>query len=345
MAQIRVMADAVDARGRGERRVHDDGGGPDVVKPVGDGFRIEGGDDRLGKEPGQEAGAGLGVFVEMQMARGVLAEGALRHDRQHAGAGAWFQDGVARPDGGGLERGIGQGQRRRELLQADLLVRALRMRRFERGDGVEHRQHGAGAVRSCPGLLAHRPAVALHEQHDGGFGGLVGVLPHPGAQSVGCAEGPGHRIPEGRGGERPAGLKGGQQGLGGSKQGVARGRTGRRYGRVDGEIRKGRTRVRVRRRAGVEHGMLRAGRWEAGRRREAGLAPGPAGPPPACWPASCRRRARKWESAFGEVQAGSGGADQPNRLPSALKVHSFTATISSTVSSEVWCSYSERSWR
>ena len=260
MAQIRVMADAVDARGRGERRVHDDGRGPDVVKPVGDGFRIEGGCDGLGEEPGQEAGAGLCVFVEMQMARGLRSHGAFRHHRQHAGAGRGLQHGVARPDGGGLQGGIGERQRRRELLQADLLVRALRMRRFERGDGVEHRQHGAGAVRAGARTLAHGPAVALHEQHDGGFGGLVGVLPDPAALGVRRAEGPRHRIPEGRGIERPAGLQDRQQTPGRGEQGIARDRTGRRCGPVDGGRGKGWTRVRVRRLVGVEHGDLRAGR-------------------------------------------------------------------------------------
>ena len=255
-----MVADAVDARRRGKRRVHQHRRRPDVVEPVGDGFRVEGGDGRLGKEPGQEAGAGLCVFVEMQMARGLRCHRALRHHRQHAGAGRGLQHGVARPDGGGLERGIGQGQRRRELLKADLLVRALRVRGFERGDGIEQRQHGAGAVRAGARTLAHGPAVALHEQHDGGLGGLVGVLPDPAALGVRRAEGPRHRIPEGRGVERPAGLQDRQEGLGRGEQGIARDRTGRRCGPVDGGRGKGRTRVRVRRLIGVEHGDLRAGR-------------------------------------------------------------------------------------
>ena len=68
MTKIGVVADAVDARRRGERRVHDDGRGRDVVKPVGDGFRVEGGGERLREEPGQEAGARLRVFVQMEIA-------------------------------------------------------------------------------------------------------------------------------------------------------------------------------------------------------------------------------------------------------------------------------------
>ena len=70
VAQVRMVADAVDARRRGKRRVHQHHRRPDVVEPVGDGFRVEGGDGRLGKEPGQEAGAGLRVFVEVEMAGG-----------------------------------------------------------------------------------------------------------------------------------------------------------------------------------------------------------------------------------------------------------------------------------
>ena len=134
------------------------------------------------------------------------------------------------------------------------------MRGFERGDGIEQRQHGAGAVRAGARALAHGAPVALHEQHDGGLGGFVGVLPDPAALGVRHAEGPRHRIPEGRGVERPAGLQNRQQTPGRGEQGIARDRTGRRCGRVDGGRGKGRTRVRVRRLMGVEHGDLRAGR-------------------------------------------------------------------------------------
>ena len=187
------------------------------------------------------------------------AHRAFGHHRQHAGAGRGLQHGVARPDGGGLEGGIGQRQRRRELLQADLFLGALGMRRLQCGDRRQHPEHGAGAVLpgACP--AAHGAAVALDEQHDGGFGRLVGVLPEPRARSVRAAEGIRHRIAEGRGIEGPTGLQDRQQTPGRREQGVARDRAGRRCGRVDGERRKGRTRERVRRLMGVEHGDLRAG--------------------------------------------------------------------------------------
>ena len=55
---------------------------------------------------------------------------------------------------------------------------------------------------------------------------------------------------------------------------------------------------------------------------------------------ACRRA-----DGFRKSVRSSGGLDQPNRLPSAVKVQALADTISSTASSEVWCSYSERSWR
>ena len=272
MAQIRVVADAVDARRRGKRRVHDDGRGRHVVKPVGDGFRIEGGGDGLGEQMGQEMRARVGVFVEIQTARGPVAHRAFGYHRQHAGAGARLQHGIARPDGGGAERDIGQRQRRRELLQADLLLGALRVRRLERRDGVQHCQHVAGAVRPGPGLLAHGAPVTLHEQHDRGFGGLVGILPEPGALGIGGAEGARHGVPERPGIERPAGFQDRQQGPGGGKQGVRSGRR-RAHGNGCGGGIGGKLRAcgRVRRRMGVEHEDLRAG--IAGKRRAGGAKP------------------------------------------------------------------------
>ena len=301
----------------------------------------------------------------MERASHPVAQRALRHDRQHAGAGGGLQHDIARPDRGGLERGVGERQRGRELLQANLLLGAPGVGGFQRGDRLQHRQHAARPVRPGAASAAHAPAVALEEQHRRRFDGFVGVLPDPAALGVGRAEGFRHGVPERRGVERPAGLQHRQQGLGRGVQGVARGRAGRRFGRVGGERGKGRTREGVRRRAGVEHGRLRAGR--AGRRAggaERDLPPRPAGPAPAGWPDSRRRRARRrsrssgrpdWqtqdrEGEIGRVRRRSGpGADrrrrQPNRLPSAVKVHSFMPTISSTASSEVWCSYSERSWR
>ena len=182
MAEVRVVADAVDAGRCREGRVHQHDGRADVVQPVGDGLGVEGGDYGLREEKGQKTGAGGSDLVEMQIAGGALAERALGHHREHAGAGRRLQHGVARPDGGGLERGIGERQRRRELLQADLLLRAPGVRGLQRRDGIQHRQHAARPVGPGAGVAAHGPAVALKEQDGCGFGGLVGVLPDPGAR-------------------------------------------------------------------------------------------------------------------------------------------------------------------
>ena len=261
MTQICVVADPIDPRRRRKRRVHQHHGRADIVQPVGDGLGVEGGDDSLRKEKAQEPGAHRRDLVEMQMAEGALAERAFGHDGQHAGAGAGLQHGVARPDGGGLEGGIGERQRRRELLQADLLLRPLGVGGLQRCNGVQHRQHAARPVRPGAGIAAHGAPIALEEHDGGGFGGLVGVLPDPGALGVGGAEGLRHGAPQRGGVERLAALQDRQQGAGSGEQGIGpRGmRRLRCYGRVDGDGRKGRTRKGIRRRMGVEHGCLRAG--------------------------------------------------------------------------------------
>ena len=226
MAQIGVVADAVDPRRDGKRRVHQHHRGPDVAQPVGDGFRVERGHNRLREQLRQQPRPRLRVFIEMEAAVGVLAERAFRHYRQHPGAGRGFQHGVARPDRGGLEGGIGERQRGRELLEPDLLLGPPGVRGLQRGDGPQHGQHAARPVRREAASLAHAPAVALEEQHGGGLGGLVGVLPEPGAHRVRSAEGVGHGVPEDRGIERPARLQNRQQGPGRGEQGVAPGPDG-----------------------------------------------------------------------------------------------------------------------
>ena len=279
MAEVGVAGDAVHAGRRREGRVHQHDGGPDVMQPVRDGFRVEGGHHGLGKQPGQKTRPRLRVFVEVECARCSVAQGALRHHRQHAGAGRRLQHGVAGPDRGGLQRGIGERQRGRELLEPDLLLGAPGMRGLQRGDGFQHGQHAARP--SGAGVTAHAPAVALHEDHDGRLGGLVGVLPDPCAIGVRPAECLRHGVPESPGIERPARLQDRKQGVGSGEKGVSGGRTGRRCGRIDGGGGKGRTREGVRRRAGVEHGPVSVlkGIGPAWAGREIRLPPRPAGPP------------------------------------------------------------------
>ena len=260
MAQIGVVADAGNTRRCREWRVHQDDGGPDAGQPVGDGLGVVAGDGGGGKELAEEPGAGVRDFVQMQRAGGPVAERALRHHGQHAGACRGFEHDIARPDGGGAERGIGERQRGRELLEADLVLGTLGMRGLQGGDRGQHGEHPAGAVRPGAGLFAHGAPVTLHEQHHGSLGGLVGVLPDPSTAGIAGAEGSGHGGADGGGVEGPPGFEDREQGPGGGKQGAPCGRRGMR-GRRDGRRGVGGMRACgcVRRLGGVEHGVLRIG--------------------------------------------------------------------------------------
>ena len=262
MAQVGVVADAVHTGACRKGWVHQHDRGAERRQIVGDGFGVVARDGRAREQPGQKPGACGGELVKMKRPVGLLAERTRSHHSEHAGAGGRFEDDIAWADGGGLERGIGERQRRGELLQPELLLGALCVRRLQCRDGDQHRQHPAGAVRSGACGPAHGAAVALEEQHGGGFGGLVGVLPDPGARSIGRTEGLRHGIPEGRGIERQAGLQHRQQSPRCREQGVGPGRMGRRlFGMwVGDDGGKGRARESVRRRMGIEHGDLRAGR-------------------------------------------------------------------------------------
>ena len=259
---------------------------------VGEGLGVVAGDGGAGKQPREQAGADRCDLVQIQPAGGVLAERALRHHGEHPGAGAGLQHDIARPDRGGLERGIGERQRRRELLEADLLLGALRVRGLQRGDRREHVEHPAGAVRARAGPLAHGAPVAADEHHDRGLGRLVGVLPDPGALGVARAMGAGHGIAERGGIEGPARFEHGEQGPGGVEErgGTVLDGAGGAGGR-DGCRGKLRARGRVRRRVGVEHGVLRSGRtWN---RRPCGESEGSRAASPGLPPAGCLASGRR----------------------------------------------------
>ena len=191
---------------------------------------------------------------------GILAECKLRHDGQHACARRGFEHHVAGPDHGCLERGVGERQRRRELLIPELVLGAPRLGGLERGEGFQHAQHGGGTVRAGAGFAPHGAAVALEEQHQRRLGRLVGVLPDPGALGVGAAEGGGHGAPQDRGVEAAAGLEYGQQGGGRGDQCGGRGDGILRQGQGSGEMRR-RWWGGGRRRGGVEHGAGSGSAW------------------------------------------------------------------------------------
>ena len=108
MAQIGVVADTGNTRRRGEWRVHQDDGRPDARQMVGDVLGVVAGDGGAGKQLAEEPGARIRDLVQMKRAGGPVAERALGHDGQHAGAGGGFEHDIAGADGGGPERGIGE---------------------------------------------------------------------------------------------------------------------------------------------------------------------------------------------------------------------------------------------
>ena len=171
-----------------------------------------------GNKPASSPARTVAISFRCRCPAARLRKRALRHDDQHAGAGRGLQHGVAGADGGGPERGVGERQRGRELLEPDLVLGALRVRGLQRGDRRQHRQHFPGAVRAGAGPLAHGAPVTLHEQHHGGLRRFVGVLPDPGAVGVARSEGAGHGVAERRGVERPAGFEHGEQGPGGVEE-------------------------------------------------------------------------------------------------------------------------------
>ena len=261
MTQIRVVTDALDPGACRKRRVHQHHGGLQVREIIGDGLGVVAGDRRVREQSSKQPGANGGNLVQVQgiprtRAIAALAEGALGHDGEHAGTRRGLEHDVAGPDGGGLQRGVGERQGGGELLQGKLFFRPPCLGRLQGRQGFQHGEHGGGGSGSGAGLAAHEAAVTLDEQHHRGFGRFVGVLPDPGALRVAGAEGRAHGLAQGLCIERPARLQVGKQsGCSGQQRGRlgadARG-IGIRWGCGNG-LDGGRPRGRVRRRLGVEH--------------------------------------------------------------------------------------------
>ena len=128
VAQIRLMADALDPGACRERRVHQHHGGMQAGQIVADGLGVVAGDRRVREQSSTQPGANGGDLVQVQglprsRAIAVLAEGALGHDGEHAGTRRGLEHDVAGPDGGGLQRGVGERQGGGELLQSKLFLR------------------------------------------------------------------------------------------------------------------------------------------------------------------------------------------------------------------------------
>ena len=151
----------------------------------------------------------------------------MRHDGQHSCTGRGFEHAIAGPDGSGLQRRVGQRQRRGELLHLHLFFGAPGLGRLQGGERLQHGEHSGRSVGSGSRFAAHEAGVTLEEQDQCRLGGLVGILPYPGAFGVVGAEGGAHGAAKRGRIERLAGLQGGQQIGGGMKQ-----RGGLRWGRA-----------------------------------------------------------------------------------------------------------------
>ena len=233
VAQVGVAAHAVEVRAARERRVHQHDAGLHLGEQVADVLGVVPADLGVGEAVAEQSGAGAGQLVQVQAAAGRLVDAQRGERGEHAGAGRRLQHGVAGADGGGDARGPGHLQRGGELLQVDLLVAAPGLGRLERRDGVEQGQHRVRAL----GAAQQRAAVADEQEHDGGLGRLVGVLPLPGALGVGGAEHVGQRLAQAFAVDLLAGLESGQQAHAGPEQ--AQGRVGDAQGRgtVAGRLR------------------------------------------------------------------------------------------------------------
>ncbi len=168
-----------------EGRVHDDDRGADCrVEMVVDLRGVVMRDQRRRKQLGEQAGAHWRQFVERKLAALELGE-----DGEQARAGRGLQHEVAGLD---VRRGHhrpAERDRRRELLEDRALLRTPGMRRRQRREPAEQRQHSL----RCVSFLDQRWSVAAQEQHGRGLRRLIGELPVPGAAGVGGAEGLGHR--------------------------------------------------------------------------------------------------------------------------------------------------------
>ena len=95
-----------------------------------------------------------------------------------------FKDKIGRNKLSRARHGFADADRRRELLQADAVLRALGVRGQQLLDPLQK----AGKFRRVTtGLCKKRPAVAPEKQNAGRFRGLIGIFPAPGAVGVGAA--------------------------------------------------------------------------------------------------------------------------------------------------------------
>ena len=89
------------------------------------------------------------------------------------------------------------------MLEPLAFLRPARMRRQERRKPLEHGK----IARRDAGFLQHAMGVFAQEQDGGGFRGLIGVLPDPGAVLIARLKRGGHRLAQQMRVERLAAFK------------------------------------------------------------------------------------------------------------------------------------------
>lgn len=193
MLEGSVPHPTLDPGGNRERWVHQhDAGSNGVRKPIVDLRRIVARHGLRWEQPIQQVGAIGREFIQRQRRR------AGYIDREQPGAGRWLHHDVAVDDAGRQGRDVSQADRRRELLKPLALLGALRLRRQEGRNAIEHRERGRRAGRSP----SHRCSIAAQEEHLGNLAGLIGVAPQPGARRIGAVECSRHNAAEALGRDR-----------------------------------------------------------------------------------------------------------------------------------------------
>ena len=244
MAQRGVRHATVDVGQRRERRVHQHDARQEMrVEVIVNLRRVESGGANVREQPVEQAGAGLGQFVEDKRSAREFGQNG-----EQAGPGRRFQHAVGWRDRSCRAGGKPQRDRRRELLERLALLGAARMGGEKARDLRQHRQHGGGRC----GLNADGRAEFAQEEHRRRLAGVIGGLPVPDAGGVGRSKSRLHRSAEnGRvhtqaafemGKEKPGGLGdgGGRIGNGGEREGRRR-RSGREsgsmcHGETSGEL-------------------------------------------------------------------------------------------------------------
>ena len=234
MAQVGVMTAASDVGAHREWRVHQHHRGRNARQVIGDGFGVVAGHGRTRKQTPEQPRAGGGQFVQVQRTGDPCAERTVRHDPQQPRAGGRFEHPVAGPDRGGLDGGVGERKGRGKLLKPDLFLRPAGLGRFERREAFEHREHGGGTAGAGPRFAAHGAPITFKKEHERRLGGVVRILPHPGAFGVGGAERFGQGLAQKGRRKRAAGLKRCEKRTGRGQQGGGLRANGRGIGRRPG---------------------------------------------------------------------------------------------------------------